>query len=197
MELSEEEQRILLKLKEIKYNVEGKLYNFEATIILNLIEKQQKEIERFNNELDLDYVDKNFIPKDKIREKMQAAFAKSGKIPISKPQQQIYEMLLNEYETVEINYPVSNLSLDCFIEIDGVKIDVEYDGWFWHKDKQRDFARDKALLKLGYKTLRIKGGHNIPTIEQLKEKIEILTHTERYFEQIFLDEYLKEEKKKE
>ena len=132
-----------------------------------------------------------------IREKMQAAFAKSGKIPISKPQPKIYEMVLNEYETVEINYPVSNLSLDCFIEIDGVKIDVEYDGWFWHKDKQRDFARDKALLKLGYKTLRIKGGHNIPTIEQLKEKIEILTHTERYFEQIFLDEYLKEENKKE
>lgn len=36
-------------------------------IILNLIEKQQKELERFNNEMDLDYVDKNFIPKDKIR----------------------------------------------------------------------------------------------------------------------------------
>ena len=131
-----------------------------------------------------------------IREKMQAAFAKSGKTPVSKPQQLIYEMLLKEYEKVEINYPVSNLSLDCFVEINGVKIDIEYDGWFWHKNKQRDFARDKALLKLGYKTLRIKGGHDIPTIEQLKEKIEILVNTERYFEQIFLKEYLKEEKKK-
>ena len=106
-------------------------------------------------------------------------------------------MLLSECEAGEVNQPVSKLSWDCFIVIDGVKIDVEYDGWFWHKDKQRDFARDKALLKLGYKTLRIKGGHNIPTMEQLKEKIEILTHTERYFEQIFLDEYLKEENKKE
>lgn len=30
----------------------------------------------------------------------------------------------------------------------------------------------------------------------IKEKIKILVNTERYFEQIFLDKYLKEEKKK-
>lgn len=41
--MAEEEMNILNKLEQIKINVEGKLYNFEASKILCLINKLQKE----------------------------------------------------------------------------------------------------------------------------------------------------------
>lgn len=39
--------------------------------VLSYIEELEKKIERFNNELDLDYVDNNFVSKDKIRDKIK------------------------------------------------------------------------------------------------------------------------------
>lgn len=72
--MSEEER--LEKIKE--RNKKSCCNEIDIYFLLNLIEKQQKEIERFNNELDLDYVNKNFIPKDKIREKMQEYYEKAN-----------------------------------------------------------------------------------------------------------------------
>lgn len=40
-------------------------------ILLNLIEKLQKENEEYSKQLDLDYVDKNYIPKQKIKAKIE------------------------------------------------------------------------------------------------------------------------------
>ena len=37
-------------------------------IILNLIEKQQKEIEEYKKQLDLDYVDKHFVPVERYNQ---------------------------------------------------------------------------------------------------------------------------------
>ena len=39
--------------------------------ILNLIKKQQKEIEEYKKQLDLDYVEENYISKDKIKAKIE------------------------------------------------------------------------------------------------------------------------------
>ena len=70
--LSEEEKKAIDELKEeINNPVEVPtdkfntfiLYNIEsARTILNLIEKQSKEIEEYKKQLDLDYVDKHFVP---------------------------------------------------------------------------------------------------------------------------------------
>ena len=80
--MSEDEEKIIRQVKTMLENVTPfdmppSRYNALETMV-NLIEKQQKEIEeleekvkRFNDELDLDYVDNNFIPKDKIREKIK------------------------------------------------------------------------------------------------------------------------------
>ena len=45
--------------------------NGYAQTILNLIEKLQKENEEYSKQLDLDYVDKNYIPKQKIKAKIE------------------------------------------------------------------------------------------------------------------------------
>ncbi len=35
------------------------------------------------------------------------------------------------------------------------KIDIEYDGKFWHKDKYKDAIRDEELRKAGWKVIRV------------------------------------------
>lgn len=45
--------------------------NGYAQIILNLIEKLQKENEEYSKQLDLDYVDKNYISKQKIKDEIE------------------------------------------------------------------------------------------------------------------------------
>ena len=49
-----------------------------------------------------------------------------------------------------MNKPCSQFFLDIEVISQGVKIDVEYDGWYWHKDKQRDVVRDMIVKKYGY-----------------------------------------------
>lgn len=85
----------------------------------------------------------------------------------------MYNSLKTIYENCELNYPVGNCSLDCYVEVDGNKIDVEYDGWYWHKDKQeKDKRRNYWLIKQGYKVLRYIAYKDIvPSIESLQENI--------------------------
>ena len=54
-------------------------------------------------------------------------------------------MIKNEYEDCKINYPVSWFNLDCYVKINDVNIDVEYDGWYWHQDIRKDIKRDKII----------------------------------------------------
>ena len=46
IKLSEIDKEALTKLNQLKYNVEGKFYNFEASSILNLIENYKKQNEK-------------------------------------------------------------------------------------------------------------------------------------------------------
>ena len=85
----------------------------------------------------------------------------------------IEEMYPNYY--LELNYVLSSLFLDlCLFIDDGIKIDIEYDGSYWHKDSQKDRRRDEFVKSQGFKILRIRSGHLLPTKEQLKEAIDKL-----------------------
>lgn len=106
-------------------------------------------------------------------EKARLTFYKNGNCPTSQQQLQMYNSLKTIYENCELNYPVGNCSLDCYVEVDGNKIDVEYDGWYWHKNKQeKDKRRNYWLIKQGYKILRYVAYKDIvPSIESLQENI--------------------------
>lgn len=56
-----DELRIAYLMQEIRAN----------KTILNLIEKLQKENEEYSKQLDLDYVDKNYIPIQKVKDKIR------------------------------------------------------------------------------------------------------------------------------
>lgn len=70
---------------------------------------------------------------------------------------------------------------DCLLIIDDIKIDVEYDGWYWHKDKQEyDKRRDYYWMRRGYKVLRYQSNGELPTPEQIKEDVKYLLSTEHH-----------------
>lgn len=77
--MNEEEKKAIETLKSWKdYNIrnKNKLLRADEIIkiqetILNLIEKLQKENEEYSKQLDLDYVDKNYISKKKIEDTIE------------------------------------------------------------------------------------------------------------------------------
>jgi hypothetical protein len=52
-----------------RINIDEKIYEME--VIINVIERLQKENEEYSKQLDLDYVDKNYISKKKIEDTIE------------------------------------------------------------------------------------------------------------------------------
>lgn len=130
----------------------------------------------------------NISQLDFIQQKKMESFYKNNSCPTSKQQQQIFSWLLEKYKNCELNYPESWYSLDCLVEFENIKIDIEYDGWYWHKDKQeKDSKRNNYLLKKGYKILRFKAHDKLPSKEYLYELVDELIFTDRVFNEIILE----------
>ena len=127
---------------------------------------------------------------DELLSKSRETFYKNNSISTSKQQKQLYEMLSNLYEDkeVQINYPYGRCSLDIALFIDDKNIDIEYDGWYWHQDLQHDRRRDEFLKSNGWKIIRVKGSHKIPTENQIQEAInQIIVNGYSYTEIVLED----------
>ena len=114
-----------------------------------------------------------------LQAKAKATMYANGNVPTSAPEQKVIDMLITLYgeDNCHPGYPVDKVNLDCLLNIDGVKIDVEYDGLYWRQDtKDYDRKRNHWLISQGYKVLRIKGNKNddIPSIQRLKEEVDYL-----------------------
>lgn len=108
--------------------------------------------------------------------------------PTSKPQIELNERLKEIYGNSILNFPLGNCSLDCFVEINGIKIDVEYDGWYWHKNNQEhDNKRDWFVISKGFKVLRFIAHKKVPDKELIKKSIEELIQQDFPRKRIFLD----------
>lgn len=115
----------------------------------------------------------NISCNEDIKRKKSESFYEHGTCPTSQQQIQLCEMLKEIYGKCELNYPVDGCSLDCYVEIDGIKIDVEYDGWYWHKDKQEsDKRRNYFLIHKGYRVLRFICKNEMPTKECIQKNID-------------------------
>ena len=122
-----------------------------------------------------------------IRQRMLESFCRNGNIKSSKQQDAVGDMLQCMYGNCEINKVVDYYVADCFIKVNDIYIDVEYDGWYWHKGHESsDRKRDGYMYSKGYKVIRIKGGINIPTKAQIKESVDFILQGNRYAE-IVLD----------
>lgn len=96
----------------------------------------------------------------------------------SKPQRELYNQIKQHYPTAELEFFVDNKFLD--IAIPELKINIEYDGEYWHRNTQeKDARRDRELQKLGWRTLRVREGEEF-RIEQLCNLIEIQYETKSF-----------------
>jgi very-short-patch-repair endonuclease len=129
-----------------------------------------------------------------IQEKVANSLFKNGTVRTSSQQYEIYNLLLNLYRNIYLNYPVSRCNLDVALFIYDTKIDIEYDGSYWHQDKQKDRKRDEFLKTQGWKILRIRSGQKVPTLIELQNSIEKLINTNRNYTQITLDDWKEKEK---
>lgn len=137
-------------------------------------------------------VEWSFLNKE-IREKIINSFYKNGTQKTSSQQLEIYNLLNNSGYNVELNYPFSRCNLDIALFINDIKIDVEYDCWYWH-DFKKDIKRDKYLESQGWKIFRIKSGHKIPSLDQIQEQInKLINDKNRYYTHIILDDWKEKE----
>lgn len=116
-----------------------------------------------------------------VREKISASLLKNGNVPTSKPQIELFNLLKEEYGECYLNKPCGSCFLDCALTVNGIYIDVEFDGAYWHQDEQRDRKRDEFVKTQGYKIFRIIGTHEIPTIEEIRSRVDFLLSTAHTF----------------
>lgn len=197
-----ENEKILEKIKQtnlLKYGVENvfsskeiqdkiKETNLEKYGVPNImqsivVQKKAKNtmLERYGYEYVLQ------VPE--LREKIFETMRINGNTPTSSQQLSVYNMIKEKYPNAILNYPFNKFSFDVFLLCDDIKIDIEYDGWYWHQDKQRDRRRDEYVKSQGFKILRIKSGNKLPAEEQLFEAINKLVKTNYKYTEIILDDW--------
>lgn len=120
-----------------------------------------------------------------VRKKISDTMNANGTCKTSKQQLLLCDILKKKYGNCELNYPCGSCFLDCVVIIDGVKIDAEYDGKYWHEQrKNQDRKRDEFVKKQGYKILRIISEKEVPSIEEIDIAIQKLLKTDRTFTKI-------------
>ena len=125
-----------------------------------------------------------------IMRKTQQTFLKNGTTPKSKLEEELalqIERLFGK-ENCTPSYLFAPLTFDCLLELNNIKIDVEYDGWYWHKNTQdRDRRRNYAVINAGYKVLRVKAIKEMPTDNQIIDAVNCLLNTDSKYKEIILD----------
>ena len=87
----------------------------------------------------------------------------------SKPQVALHELTKQLFPEAQLNYPIREVNRNIDIAIPEYMIAIEYDGSWWHQDKESDKKRQEQLESLGWKFIRYKD--YIPTLEELESNI--------------------------
>lgn len=105
---------------------------------------------------------------------------KFAKCKVSKSERLLHNVVLKYYANAIPSYPLKTLKDRCRIidiAIPEYKLAVEYDGAHWHNDPLRDKQRDKDLLDVGWRTLRLRYDY-MPTQEDIEQRF--LTEVKRF-----------------
>lgn len=107
----------------------------------------------------------------------------------SKTEDKIYNILYEIYgDNIQHSVPMYSFILDFLLNIKGCKINIEYDGWYWHKNRlDKDLKRNNFLINRGYKVLRIRSKIELPTKEQIIDAIDYLVEDNHSYTEINLD----------
>ena len=192
---SKEIRNSILKTFEEKYHVDNLMKNqqIKEKALKTLNEKyggnsctcDAKVIEKIKQTCLEKYGVKNVFQVKSFQEKARKTLYKNDTVPSSVPEKLLCNMLKEIYGKNNCfpKYPFECYSFDCLVVIDKIKIDVEYDGLYWHKNrKQKDGARNVILLNEGFRILRILGNNKdiLPTNNQIKEAINSIIYQNKH-----------------
>jgi very-short-patch-repair endonuclease len=171
-----------IKLKQTSLENWGTEHPFQSDIIKQKIVETNLEKYGVNSVLSL----------DEVRNKSAKSYYKNGNIRTSKQQKMIFDLLVSNNYNVELNFPVKRYNLDISIVCEnGIKIDLEYDCYYWHqKSKKDDSKRDNIVKDSGWKILRVKSASKIPNIVELESLISELSYSNLDYKEIILDDWV-------
>lgn len=115
----------------------------------------------------------------------------SNGLPTSKKEQELFSIFVELYgaENCKSLEVIDGMCFDCLLSINNCLIDVEYDGWYWHKNRQEeDKRRDYYNIRHGYKVLRVISNGSMPSIQQIQNGVNCLVNNEHYVYKIILDD---------
>lgn len=188
-EIAEKTQQTCLERFGVKHPLQSKeIFNktqetlFEkhgVTSAAHIPESQEKKKQTSRERYGYDYP----VQSPEVQIKIHQSYYQNGSAPVSKRQKELANLLEEMYGNCELNYPCDMLSLDCMVVIDGIAYDIEYDGWYWHKDrKDEDRKRAYYVESVGYKVIRFLAyADRIPTEKEIRDTIEYLTTKNKKF----------------
>lgn len=99
---------------------------------------------------------------DDIKDKIKQTLFANGSVATSKKQFELYKSLQEKGYDVHLNYPVGKYALDIALFYCDKKIDIEYDGWYWHQNPEKDEQRNQYLIEDGWNIVRVQSGNLLP-----------------------------------
>lgn len=104
---------------------------------------------------------------------------------VSNPQRVLAEQLDGE-----LNVMVEKYYIDIALYFGDKKLAIEYDGGRWHDiEDGSERIRDRVLINNGWKILHIRAGSEVPNIDEVREKVTNLLHSEKQIGYIVYDEW--------
>lgn len=123
-------------------------------------------------------------------------YSKNG-VPHSSQENELKIILLEQNYTYKESLALDRCILDFVIYLNGVYINVECDGYFWHckkkEDKYYDIRRDEFVLNKYDKVLRIVYNRTLPSKEEILKNIEELSLSDNNFMRIWSPDITKEQ----
>lgn len=172
-------QEIQDKIKEINRQKYGEGNIAHTPLIAEKI--RQNNLEKYG----VPYV----FQAESVITKIRQSLYENGTVPTSKPENAVCDLLEEIYGTnnCQRGFPLDKITMDCMLKIGDIKIDVEYDGLYYHADrKEKDKRRNYFVIKKGYKVIRIKGNKKdtLPTKEQIIKAVDCLVKGNQHFIEI-------------
>ena len=125
-----------------------------------------------------------------VIEKIRKSLSQNNSTPKSKSEIEMCNNLKEIFGEDKIfpEYPFEKITMDCLLVINDIKIDVEYDGWYWHKDRQEeDKKRNYYLLKKNFRIIRFVCKNKNPSKQQLKEAVDKIINEDKHLLIIKID----------
>ena len=115
-----------------------------------------------------------------VRRKTIKTLTENSEVYSSKPEKEMIVKLKEIYgeENCFPQYPLDLIVFDCLIIVNGVKLEPEFDGTYWHKDTHKDIKRDYFTFSNGIKVLRFKGDYFSPSKEQIIQSVDCLVNSQ-------------------